>query len=106
MGLFSRDILVKHKCHEIVISAALTGETATYKLYIDGQLIDQQQISFWVSWIGGTVTLRGQLPERNGESKPQLVRAVANLRVLRSNDYQIFIDDKEIHREKSTFGGM
>ena len=105
MGLRSRDISVTHEGHEIALSAAIGVSTARYKLYINGQLVDEESVSFWGMLFGTVITLRGRLPAAEAK-KECSVRAVANIRVFRNNDYLIFVGEKQIHHEWATLGGM
>jgi hypothetical protein len=109
MGLASRDISVDHDGHEIALAVALTGagfSTARYKLYLDGQLVDEQAVSVWAGLFGTTVILRSQLPPRPGQAAMRKVKVVAHLRLIRNNDYQVFVDDEQIHQEWATYGGV
>ena len=109
MGLVSRDISVTHDGHEIAIVAALTGmrlSTAAYKLYINGKLVDKHSVSLFGMLLGTVVTLRGQLPASQPGEKARQVKAVANLRVIRRSDYQVFVLDEQIHQEWATLGGL
>lgn len=109
MGLTSRDITVNYSGHEIALSVTLNGSNFSngqYKLYIDGQMTDEQSIPILSNMFGGAVTLRGQLPADNEQSKPKRVKVVANLNVIRNNDYLFFVNEDQIHQESATFGGM
>jgi hypothetical protein len=109
MGLASRDIAVSHDGHEIALSVTLIGSnfsSGQYKLYINGQIADEQSIPALSYVFGGAVTLRAQLPPDNEQSKPKRVKVVANLRVIRNNDYLFFVDEDQIHQEWATYGGM
>lgn len=108
MGLYSRDISVSYNGHEIALSASLgvTLTTATYKLYIDGALVDEDSVSVWGMVVGTVVTLRGQIPTPTPEVRPARIKLVANIRVLRANDYLLFVNDEQIHQEWATPGGL
>jgi hypothetical protein len=110
MGLFSRDVSVKHDGHEIALSVVLTGSglstTGRYKLYIDGRRADEQAVSVWSALFGSVITLRGQLSPRARQSKPRTVKVIANLRAIRNNDYLFFVDGEQIHRERATPFGV
>ncbi len=110
MGFFSRDIAVEHLGHEIALSVVLKGSgfsvSGNYKLYIDGQVVDQQEVPGWASLVGGKVTLRGQLEPTLIHDHPLRVTVIANLYVLKRNDYQILVEDKQIHHELATYGGV
>jgi hypothetical protein len=109
MGLVSRDVTVNHDGHEIALSVTLIGSSFSsgrYRLYIDGQLADEQSIPALSYFVGGAVTLRAQLPSDNKQSKPRRVKVVANLRLIRNNDYLFFVEEDQIHQEWATYGGM
>lgn len=109
MGMVNRDASVNHDGHEIALSVALTGSglsTCQYKLYVDGQITDQQAISAWSRFFGATVTLRGQLPLLSGQSIPRKVKVIANLRLFKKSDYLFFVDDVQIHQVWATYGGL
>ena len=109
MGLQSRDISVEYDGHEIALSVAIVGRMNTdlhYKLYIDGSLVDQQQVSLFGMVLGTTITLRAQLPQNKQDERPKPVKAVANIRVLSHNDYLIYVGGELIHKEQATPGGV
>jgi hypothetical protein len=110
MGLFSRDVSVKHDGHEIALSVGVTGSGLStgvrYKLYIDGRLADEHALNFLATFFGSGVTLRGQLPPSARQSRPRTVKVVANFRKIRNNDYLFFVDEEQVHQEWSTYGGV
>lgn len=106
MGLMSRDISVEYGGHEILLSVRVIGGGASYKLYIEGNQVDEQSLFGMFSFFGGPVVLRGQLPPHSGESKRRLVKVVANFRLIKSNDYVFYLDEEQIHQERATFGGI
>jgi hypothetical protein len=111
MGLTGREIAVTYHGHEIALTVGTTGAFTKavkvgYKLHIDGCLVDQHTIGAWEAIFGGQVVLRGQLPPVKENGPAVIVKLVANLRFIRRNDYQLFVDGQEIHRERASFAGF
>jgi len=109
VGLLTRNIDLVHEGHEIAIAMAFTGSSwsmATYKLYIDGDLADEQSVSALSGFLGGGVALRGKLPPNEHHAKPFSIRFVASMRVVRGNKYEVYVGGDQIHQEAGTWGGL
>jgi hypothetical protein len=76
-----------------------------YKLYIDGKQADGQSVSVWTSFFGGVTFVVSCHPQRP-KAVPRTVKAVVSFRLIRKNEYAIYVNGEQIHHERATFGGV
>jgi hypothetical protein len=113
MGLINRTVRAYYEGHEIVVSGgadnfaeAMTtfgiGGTNHFRLYIDGEMVDEQSMNGLLSEIAGSVMeLHGRIPA-SGYGAPSIVTAKIKMGKF---VYDIYVNGRLIHQEKGSLLG-